>query len=73
VGALRAGRSPEDVARSLRRPPAAAAALVERARSVSPTVAARQVARCWDVERRLKLGGAARPELSLLVADLCGV
>jgi hypothetical protein len=31
------------------------------------------VARCWDVERRLKLGGAARPELSLLVADLCAV
>jgi len=73
AGALRAGRSPEDVARSLRRPPAAAAALVERARGVSPAAAARQLARCWDVERRLKLGGAARPELSLLVADLCGV
>jgi hypothetical protein len=31
------------------------------------------VARCWDVERRLTQGGAARPELSLLVADLCAV
>ncbi len=28
-------------------------------------------ARCWKVERRLKLGGLARPELCLLVADLC--
>jgi DNA polymerase III subunit delta len=28
--------------------------------------------RCWQVERRLKLGGAPRPELSVLVALLCG-
>jgi DNA polymerase-3 subunit delta len=73
AGALRAGRSPEEIVRGLRRPPAAAAALLERARSVSPATAARQVTRCWDVERRLKLGGAARSELSLLVADLCAV
>lgn len=73
AGALRAGRAPEDVARGLRRPPAAAAALLDRARSLSPGAAARQLARCWEVERRLKLGGAARPELSLLVADLCAV
>jgi DNA polymerase-3 subunit delta len=73
AGALRAGRPAEEIARALRRPPAAAAALLDRARSVSPAAAARQVARCWDVERRLKLGGAARPELSLLVADLCAV
>jgi DNA polymerase-3 subunit delta len=71
--ALRAGRPPEEIARGLRRPPAAAAALLERARSVPPATAARHLGRCWDVERRLKLGGAARPELSLLVADLCAV
>jgi DNA polymerase III delta subunit len=71
VDALRAGRAPEEIARGLRRPPAAAAALLERARSLSAPAAARHLARCWDVERRLKLGGAARPELSLLVADLC--
>jgi hypothetical protein len=47
--------------------------LLDRARSLSPGAAARQLARCWEVERRLKLGGAARPELSLLVADLCAV
>jgi DNA polymerase-3 subunit delta len=69
--ALRAGREPEEIARSLRRPPAAASALLERARSLSAATAARHLARCWDVERRLKLGGAARAELSLLVADLC--
>lgn len=73
VGALRAGRPAEDIARSLRRPPAAAAALLERARSLSPAAAALHLGRCWDVERRLKLGGLARPELSLLVADLCAV
>jgi DNA polymerase III subunit delta len=69
--ALGAGRAPEEIARSLRRPPAAATALLERAKTLSPGTAARQLARCWEVERRLKLGGAARPELSLLVADLC--
>jgi DNA polymerase-3 subunit delta len=72
AGALRAGRPPEEIARALRRPPAAATALLDRARSLSPATAAHHVARCWDVERRLKLGGAPRPELSLLVADLCG-
>ena len=71
VGALRAGRPPEEIARGLRRPPAAAAALLDRARGLSPAAAARHLGRCWDVERRLKLGGPARPELSLLVADLC--
>jgi DNA polymerase-3 subunit delta len=73
AGALRAGRPAEEIARALRRPPAAATALLERARGLSPATAARQVARCWDVERRLKQGGAARPELSLLVTDLCAV
>jgi DNA polymerase-3 subunit delta len=72
AGALRAGRAPDEIARGLRRPPAAATALLERARGLTPGTAARQLARCWEVERRLKLGGAARPELSLLVAELCG-
>ena len=30
-----------------------------------------RLARCWEAERRLKLGGPPRPELVLLVADLC--
>jgi DNA polymerase-3 subunit delta len=71
--ALRRGRAPEDVARALRRPPAAAAALVERAQALAPGAGARLLGRCWDVERRLKLGGVPRSELSLLIADLCAV
>jgi DNA polymerase-3 subunit delta len=69
--ALRAGRPAEEIVRRLRRPPAAATALLERARGLPVATAARQLARCWDVERRLKQGGVPRPELSLLVADLC--
>jgi DNA polymerase-3 subunit delta len=71
--ALRRGRAAEDVARALRRPPGAAAALVERAQALAPDGGARLLRRCWDVERRLKLGGAPRSELSLLIADLCAV
>jgi DNA polymerase III subunit delta len=39
-------------------------------RHAAPAVPAR-LARCWEAERRLKLGGPPRPELVLLVADLC--
>ena len=70
---LRLGRSPEEIARALRRPPPAAAALVDRARALPPGAPARLLRRCWEAERRLKLGGAPRPELSLLIADLCAV
>jgi len=70
---LRRGRAADDVARALRRPPGAAAALVERAQALAPGGGARLLRRCWDVERRLKLGGAPRSELSLLIADLCAV
>jgi DNA polymerase III subunit delta len=45
------------------------AILAGQARRATP--AAARLARCWKVERRLKLGGLARPELCLLVADLC--
>jgi DNA polymerase-3 subunit delta len=71
--ALRRGRAPEEIARGLRRPAAAAAALVERARTLAPAAGARALRRCWEAERRLKLGGAPRSELSLLIADLCAV
>jgi DNA polymerase III subunit delta len=65
------GRREDEVARLLRRPPPAAAAVVALARSLPDGAAARRLARCWEVERRLKLGGAPRPELALLIADLC--
>ena len=68
---LRLGRREEEIARGLRRPPDAAAALIERARAMAPGGPARLLTRCWEVERRLKLSGLARPEVSLLIADLC--
>ena len=69
--ALCMGRREDEISRGLRRPPAAAAALVARARALRPGEGGRLLTRCRDTERRLKLGGAARPELSLLIADLC--
>ena len=68
---VRRGRSEDEIARGLGRPAVAAAALIRRARGLPPGVAARHLRRCWEAERRLKLGGAPRPELSLLIADLC--
>jgi DNA polymerase-3 subunit delta len=68
---LRAGRREEEIARELRRPPSAASLVIDRARSLPGAAAARLLDRCWETERRLKLGGAVRAELSLLIADLC--
>jgi DNA polymerase-3 subunit delta len=65
------GRREDEVARLLRRPPAAAAAVVALARALPGPAAAARLTRCWEVERRLKQGGAPRPELALLIADLC--
>jgi DNA polymerase-3 subunit delta len=67
------GRAPEDVARTLRRPPPAASALVALAGSLSPEAAVRRLRRCWEVERGLKSGSPPRPELTLLVSDLCAM
>jgi DNA polymerase III delta subunit len=47
------------------------AILSGQSRRATPRVAAGRLERCWQAERRLKLGGAPRPEMSLLVADLC--
>jgi DNA polymerase-3 subunit delta len=68
---LKTGRPEDEIARGLGRPPGAAAAMIERARALRPDLAARQLRRCWEAERRLKLGGAPRAELALLIADLC--
>jgi len=69
--ALRGGRAETEVARGLRRPPQAAEAVMLRARTLTPEGAARSLARCWAAERRLKLSGPPRPEVTLLVAELC--
>ena len=42
------------------------------ARRAGLRAAGDRLERCWQAERRLKLGAAPRPELSVLVADLCG-
>ena len=68
----RRGRPASDIARALRRPPGVAMALVARAEAMGPGEAGGALARCWETERRLKLGANARAELTLLVADLCG-
>lgn len=68
---LKTGRSPDELARALRRPGPAAAALVSRAQALPRGAAERRLERCWEVERRLKLGGQPRAELVLLVAELC--
>lgn len=48
------------------------AILAGHARRAAPRAAGDRLERCWRAERRLKLGGAPRPELVVLVADLCG-
>ncbi len=48
------------------------AILSGQSRRAAPRVAVARLERCWQVERRLKLGGAPRPELAVLVVLLCG-
>src|SRR5438128_2045895 len=63
-----AGQSPAEIARALRLPPA----VVETLGRGDPAARlAEKLARCWDVERRVKSSGEPRAELTVLVADLC--
>ena len=68
---FRRGRREDEIVRMLGRPPAAATAVMDRARTLGPERVARLLERCWEAERRCKLSAPTRPELSLLVADLC--
>ncbi|MBI4560469.1 MAG: hypothetical protein HY724_00365, partial [Candidatus Rokubacteria bacterium] len=68
---LKNGKSPEEIARLLHRPLPAVEAFLARAESCSGAALSRHLSRCWEVERRLKAGGVARPELTALLADLC--
>ena len=65
------GQPPDQIARMLRVPPRVAETLVARARVAGGERLPRQLARCWDVERRLKSSGEPRAELTALVAELC--
>ncbi len=70
---LKTGKPAEEIARLLRRPPLAVEAFLARAESCPTAALRRQLSRCWAVERRLKAGGLPRPELTVLLADLCEV
>jgi DNA polymerase III delta subunit len=65
----RRGRSIDDIARALRRPPSVIETLTATSRS--ETHFAAQLRRCWDVERSLKSSGEPRAEMAALVAELC--
>lgn len=69
---LRQGKSTDEIGRLLRRPPFVVEVVAATATSLPTESLSRALSRCWEVERRLKSGGRPRPELAVLVADLCG-
>lgn len=66
------GRPVPELARQLRRPPAAVEALLARAEAISAPGLGQALVHCWEVERRLK-SGRENPAalLTVLVAGLC--
>ena len=72
IAALRArGQTTEQIARTLRRPPGVVEAVARAAGALPAAGLARRLRRCWEVEDRLKSGGAARAEMTALVTELC--
>jgi len=67
----RRGQPVEQIARMLRRPPAAVEALLASLGGETSAPLGRKLQRCWEVERALKSGGESRSEMALLVSDLC--
>jgi DNA polymerase III delta subunit len=67
----RAGQSVDQIARILRRPPAAVDALLGSLAAESPAALGHKLRRCWEVERALKSSGEPRAELAVLVSELC--
>ena len=70
VALRRRGRSVEEIARALRRPPMVIETLTGSS-SGSEVHFAWKLRRCWEVEHRLKSSGEPRAEMAALVADLC--
>ena len=68
----RAGQSVDQIARILRRPPAAIDALLGSLGAESPASLGDKLRRCWEVEGKLKSSGEPRAELAVLVSELCG-
>lgn len=64
------GKPVEQIARILRRPPASVEAVLA-AMAAESAPSSWKLARCWEVEQRLKSGGEARAELTALVTELC--
>lgn len=65
------GQSIEQIARAIRRPPRVVETIARGVETLDAGALPRRLARCWEVERRLKSGGDARTELTGLVAELC--
>ena len=70
VALRRRGRSVEEIARALRRPPVVIENLTGST-SGSEAHFAWKLRRCWEAEHRLKSSGEPRAEMVALVADLC--
>jgi DNA polymerase-3 subunit delta len=69
---LQEGKSADEIGRLLRRPAFAVSSLAAAATSLSTGVLRQGLRRCWETERRLKSGDRPGPELTALVAELCG-
>jgi DNA polymerase-3 subunit delta len=65
------GQSEDAVARAVRRPGYVVRARLAALKGATATGLRATLERCWEVERRLKSGGNAEPELAVLVAELC--
>jgi DNA polymerase III subunit delta len=65
------GQSVEQIARLLRRPPRVIDAVARATTAQRATTLADRLARCWQVEWRLKSSAQAAAELTALVAELC--
>jgi DNA polymerase III subunit delta len=59
------------IARTVRRPAPVVEAMLRATARTTPAARTARLRRCWEVEWRLKSGGAARAEMTALVADLC--
>jgi DNA polymerase-3 subunit delta len=65
------GRSIDQIARMLGRPPVVAEALATAAATESAATIGRKLGECWRTEHRLKTGGEPRAEMAALVVELC--
>jgi DNA polymerase-3 subunit delta len=65
------GQATDQIARVVRKPPQVVDAIARGPGSAPRATLSRRLARCWEVERRLKSSADARAELAALVVDLC--